>query len=247
MAVAISPGTISISRAKAPAFANIRNRDYFKEAISENIEKARLRRPIIARLTGRWGIPISLKLPSDAAGFRFVVVAVDVGRLLAVQENWRISRHGCIVLMREDGTLLSRTPFGKDLLGNKFTGGQAYKERQGNPTGTYLTNSTTTDGIKHIVSYEYLDDLHLFIIVTRGYDEALYAFYKIRTYASISVAILTLFILVAALATHRAQKALLKVQQSYQHLALVDELTTVMNRRAFNGKAAWRKHRDTHY
>lgn len=218
-------------------FANISDRDYFKEMVYRDADEVRLGVPIIARLTGRWIIPVSYRMPADVSGFRFIVVAVDLDKLNKVQEHWRISQHGSIVLMREDGTLLSRAPFDQNLIGKKFTATPGYKERQRKPQGTYFADSAASDHVKRIVSYEHLGEFRMFVLVTRGYDEALHAFYKIRTYASLAAVILSLFMLAAALAMHKAQKTLQKVQQSYQRLALVDDLTTVMNRRAFMSSA----------
>lgn len=214
-------------------FANISDRDYYKQALAGDMDQVNLGNPLIARLTGKWIIPVSLRLSPEIPNFRLIITAIDLNRLLAVQENWRISRHGSIVLMRDDGTVLSRAPFDRHLLGLKLTHSRAYLERRTAPKGSYLTNSPSSDGVKRFVSYEYLDEFRLFVTVTRGYDEALEPFYKIRNYVFIGTAILTLILLAAALAIHRAQKALLQIQQNYQRQALVDDLTKVMNRRAF--------------
>jgi diguanylate cyclase (GGDEF)-like protein len=216
-------------------FVNVRDIAFVQEAVAGDFEKTYLGAPIIERLTGRWVIPVVLKLPKNKWDYQLVVAAVDIKKLVAVQERWSIGGHGRTVLLRDDGTLLSRAPLIDKLLGRKFMETQ---EHRLHPTGIYISNSTVSDGVKRIVSYEYLNEFHLFVTVSRDYDEILKPFYKIRTLVFLGTAILTLFVLGAMFAIYRAQKALQSIQQNYQRLAMVDELTKVMNRRAFMTNAA---------
>jgi len=140
-------------------------------------------------------------------------------------------------LLRGDGTLLSRTPINEKLLGQKFAGSRIFDSGEDKYKGIYIGDSRASDGIKRIVSYEYLNEFDVYVVVTRGYEESLTSFYLARFYAYVCISILSVLILAAAVVIHRAQRVLLRMQQHYQKLALVDDLTAVPNRRAFMGKA----------
>lgn len=216
---------------------DIKDRDYFREYKAEDNEKLHIGDPVRGRINGRWVIPIYLGLNPEVSGFRMILAVIDVGRLVAIQENWRLSSHGSIVLMRDDATLLSRAPLDEALLGRNFKDSVGYRERERNSNGSYLSENLGYDGVRRIVSYERLDEFGLYVTVTRGYDDALTQFYRLRAYVFLGMAFLTFCVLGAVLAIQRAQNALLRVQQSYQRLALVDDLTKVMNRRAFMSEA----------
>lgn len=220
-------------------FARVDDLEYYREAMArpDGTEKISLGRPIVARLTGRWVIPVSLRLPPSVPHFRLVVASIDMERLLAVQKAWLISKHGSIVLMRDDAAVLSRAPFLKSLLGVRLTGSRLFSQRASQPSGSYFSDSPHSDGARRFVSYLYLDEFRLFVTVTRGYDDALAQFYTMRRDVLLCTVFVSLCLLFAAFANYRAQSALLDIQLGYQRQALMDDLTRVMNRRALMHRA----------
>lgn len=227
----------SVPRLPEELILDVQDRSYFKTHKPEERNKLHIGDPVHSRVNGRWVIPVSIDLNADVSGFRMILATIDLPALAGIQENWRISSHGSIVLLRDDGVLLSRTPIDENLLGRNFKGIAGYLEPGKGPKGSYISEFRVYDHVKRIVSYERLNGLGLFVTVTRGYDEALASFYRIRNYVLFGATVFTICMLGAVLAIHRAQNALLRVQQSYQSLALVDDLTKVMNRRAFMGNA----------
>lgn len=220
-------------------FARVNDLEYYREAMAraDGTTRISLGRPLVARLTGRWVIPVALRLPPTVPHFRLVVASIDMGRLLAVQKAWLISKHGSIVLMRDDAAVLSRAPFLKSILGVRLTSSPSFNRHATHPSGTYFTDSLHSDGTRRMVSYLYLDEFRLFVTVTRGYDDALAQFYTLRRDVLLGTMLVSLCLLFAAFANYRAQQALLAIQLGYQRQALVDDLTTVMNRRALMARA----------
>ncbi|MBS1211088.1 MAG: hypothetical protein H6R19_3486 [Proteobacteria bacterium] len=216
---------------------DIEDRDYFYESPAGENSQIHISDPIVGRITGKWLMPVHLHLKPEVAGFRMVLAVINISKLVAIQKNWIIGSHGSIVLLHDDGTLLSRAPHKEGLIGQNFKETPGYQERKKYLKGCYISDGKNADGVKRIISYERLDKFNLFVSVSRGYDEALQTFYRLRQDVFFGAGILTLCVLGAVLAIQRAQNTLLRVQQDYQSLALIDDLTKVMNRRAFMANA----------
>lgn len=242
-------GTIyGVSPSNLGASADARDREHYRRIAGGASLQVQISPPVISRLTGRWVIPVAIKIPSDVPRYRVIVAVIDVARLIDVQKNWLLDRHSSILLLREDATVLSRAPFNRALMGRRLVNTRAYRQYRTRPGGTYVSDSQVSDGVRRLVSYAYLDEFRLFVMVTRGYDDALEGYYTIRNHVLAGTVLMTLCLLAAGLALQRAQRALFGVQRTFQRQATLDDLTQIRNRRAFlaAGESLFRRARERH-
>lgn len=242
-------GTIyGVSPSNRDATADARDREHYRRIAGGASLQVQLSQPVISRLTKRWVIPVAIKIPASVPRYRVIVAVIDVDRLVDVQKNWLLDKHSSILLMREDATVLSRAPFNRALLGRRLVNSPAYRLHRRQPSGTYLADSRVSDGVRRLVSYTYLDEFRLFVVVTRGYQDALQGYYAIRNDVLAATVFMTLCLLAAGLALQRAQRALFGVQRTFQRQATLDDLTQVRNRRALlsAGEVLFRRARAQH-
>lgn len=91
--------------------ADVSDRDYFREQLRQGPQQLYIGNPVKSRVTGRWGIPISWRLGTPVAGIHVIFANVDLERLNALHEEMRLKPNGSIVVTRDDGIVLARTPY----------------------------------------------------------------------------------------------------------------------------------------
>lgn len=214
--------------------ADISDRAYYTAQLDPLLpRKLYIGAPVLSRVTGKWGIPISWRMQSPVAGLHVVFAAVELDRLASPHEHWRFPSQGSIVLLRDDGILLSRAPFETKYLGINLLKEPTLRAAFQKGKGTLTTESAQTDRVKRLVSVERLSDFPLGVVVTRGLDETLGNYYQMRRIAFGVILIITVAALGFTALIYRTQKALLKTQRELHKQASVDDLTQLMNRRAF--------------
>lgn len=214
--------------------ADVSDRTYYTAQLDPLLSrKLYIGAPVQSRVSGEWGIPISWRMQSPVAGLHVILAAVELDRLVAPHERWRFPTPGSILLLRDDGILLSRAPFDAKYLGINMLDEAALRTIFQKGKGTLLTESPQTDGMKRLVSVERLENFPLGVVVTRGLDETLGNYYLVRRIVFGVILVITLAALGFTALIYRTQKALLKTQRELHRQASVDDLTQLMNRRAF--------------
>lgn len=204
--------------------------------------------PIRSHTTGEWVIPLSQRV-DDAQG-RFMGVALatlSVEFLRDFYATFDIGANGLLELVRNDGTVLLRTPYSEDALGTSVAGGDIFGvllERQ--PVGTAVLDSVTDD-LQRLFSYRPVNAYPLVVITGMAEDDILAGWYADAVRQLIVVgllaALLGLFgfyllrlikqgqkVQIELLATRDALRAF---NQRLETQALEDELTGLANRRRF--------------
>jgi diguanylate cyclase (GGDEF)-like protein len=234
--------------------ADVSDRGYVKahagnEGVS--LQRTHIGEPVISRVTQHWDIPISRALasaPATAAGtgaprdpsrpvMKIVFAAVSIDRLAGEHERMRFKPEGSIVLIRSDGRVLSRAPLVPAYLGLDLSGTPLFNREYGRQArGSFISEGSSTDGVVRLVSYEQLQDFPVTVLVTRGLDEIYATHYeRLRTVLVLSV-LLSVVVLAVTAFLHRlqmSQRAMQAAQSQLRRLATTDELTGVLNRRAF--------------
>ncbi|NSL53415.1 GGDEF domain-containing protein [Uliginosibacterium aquaticum] len=212
---------------------NVSDRDYFKAQLGHGERRLYIGSPVVRRTTGTWGIPISWRLENERAGLKMVVAVVELDRLIKPHEQWRLKEWGGLLLVRADGRLLSRAPMDPAMLGKDVSGSPNFPRFHTAERGHFESDGRFSDGVRRIVSFEHLPDKSLFVVATRGFDEALEPYFATRRLVFTVAGVLSVLALAFAGFMHRIQRSLFKAQHHIQRLAMEDELTGVMNRRAF--------------
>jgi diguanylate cyclase (GGDEF)-like protein len=196
--------------------------------------------PVLSRVTQQWDIPVSMRLSTSHGthqDLRILFAAVSLARFAGEHERMRFQPDGTITLIRSDGIILSRAPLVDAYLGKDTSGSINYGREFGQKrVGTFISQGTLTDGVTRLVSYEHLPEYAVSVLVSRGLDDIYQTYYRRSRIALVLSAALSAVVLCFAAFLHRArrsQRALELRQGHLVRLATTDELTGVMNRRAF--------------
>jgi diguanylate cyclase (GGDEF)-like protein len=213
--------------------ADVSDRPYYTGHLAPGPARLHIGDPVLSRVTGKWGIPVSWPLTSPTGGLRVLFAAVELDRLVAMHERLRLKPEGTIVLVRLDGIVLSRTPFDARFVGHNATVSPFFRSEYGSkPRGSFLSSGAVTDGVARLVSYERLEDYPVTVLVTRGLNEVLQTYHQRRRVVFLIAAALSLIVVGFTIALHRSLHALHLTQQDLLHQAETDGLTGLMNRRA---------------
>lgn len=205
---------------------NVSDRDYFRSAINDPEHRIHIADPVVSRITGKWGIPVSLRLTRPVGGVQVVFVAIELDRLIAFHEQFRAKPTGSVVLVRSDGMVLSRTPFIRELIGKNVSGVPAFRQVFIQPSGTATAPSTLTDRVPRFFSYQRLADYPIIVAVTRGVDDTLQTYYQRRRMVFAIVGVATLLGLIATGYLAVSQRSLRQAQAAQRVLNSVFDATS---------------------
>ncbi len=216
------------------ALAQVADQDYVKVHLERAVRSVYIGLPERSAHSGKWELPVSWPVNSNTAGVAILVAAVDVEMLAAAYEPLRTRPDGSIVLLRRDDRVLSRAPFNPDFLGRSLRANTSLQIiRESQERATFTADSGSTDGVRRIASFERLERYPLTVLVSRGERGVLAPYTERRNTLVLACALLSAVVLLLTAVVHRAQGALQRTQERMHRLALVDELTHIMNRRAF--------------
>lgn len=214
------------------------DRDYVRVHRERASRALHIGEPALSPHSGKWELPVSWRIETPTAGVMVLVAAVDVELLSLAYDPLRIKPEGSIVLLRRDDRILSRAPFNREYLGRSMRPNASVETIAENQVrATFTSDSGSTDGVRRIVSYERLERYPLTVLVSRGEADVLMPYRERRNILLIACSALSAVVLVLTAVVHRAQRALQHTQERMQRLALVDDLTHIMNRRAFIDQA----------
>lgn len=154
------------------ALADVGDRPYYQAALRLGPGKLYIADPVLSRVTGKWGIPVSMQLTRAVGGMQVVFAAIELDRLQAIHESYRIPS-GSILLLRTDGVLLSRTPFDAQVIGRDVSQLTWFAQMRDQRMGDIMADGRLTDGQARYFSFQSLQGYPLVVAVSRGVDETL--------------------------------------------------------------------------
>lgn len=207
--------------------------------------------PIVSRSSGEWVIPLSRRISDPDGKFAGVVLAtLSVKHLRALLDRFQIGEEGAIALFRADRLILRR-PFREADIGRRNTTSALRQLFEAQGAGT-VEGKSTIDGVKRIISFEHLVDYPLLVTVAVGKEEALQDWRSASIYQTAWVAVLCLIVAGGGGFLIQSMRRRLLVEQHLrisrgdltranarlEHLAQVDGLTGLSNRRFFDTRLA---------
>jgi diguanylate cyclase (GGDEF)-like protein len=213
---------------------DVSDRPYYRVHLEQGGRSLYIGDPVLSRVTGKWGLPISLRLERPVSGILVVFAAIELDRLAVLHEQMRLKPNGTITLVRTDGTSLSRTPVDHKLIGIDMSNTPFFKTEYGaKPEGFFVSDGSVTDGVERLISYERLVGYPVTVLVGRGMQDIFRQFeLRLRIVVTVS-AIITLLALAFTWVMQRSQRALHGAQEALRRLEATDSLTGAMSRRAF--------------
>ncbi|MBL8968561.1 MAG: hypothetical protein JNG85_16265 [Spirochaetaceae bacterium] len=147
--------------------AEVSDRAYFRAQLDPATRGFHIAVPVLSRVTGLWGIPISYPLEAGNAGMSLAFAAIELPDLDGLYETIRPKPNGAVTLFRGDGIVLARTPFNAKALGASFGTPEGWSRllEQGSP-GAQFTRMTDIEGQVRLAGYRAIPRLGLVVSVS---------------------------------------------------------------------------------
>ena len=234
-------GTVTTdSRTLTPKPYNYADRDFFKSQIDGLGDGPYLSRPFIAP-NGEYVIAISRRL-TDANG-AFAGVVVGTLRLSYFHKMFlklKLGENDAITLVRDDGSLLMRSPFRIDAIGRNLADNSIFDRAVAYPSGSF-ESVAQIDGVKRLYAFQHVGDQSIYLIYGTSLD-SIYSPWQQRAWRIGLIMLLvgatniTLFMFLI-----RALKRRGEAEYQLSIIAKTDGLTRLCNRRHLDTlfDAAW--------
>jgi PAS domain S-box-containing protein len=143
-----------------------------------------------------WRLPVWMQQRAgDPASRGYLRAWLRLDRLMARHEAMRLRPVGSILIAREDGVVLSRTPLVGTLMGaNLFERSAKVRDAFVQSEGHFSGDSAMTDGQERIVSHSKVPGFPMRVLVTQSIEKALETFYRRQAF------VMTLSAVVSAIA-----------------------------------------------
>ncbi len=211
---------------------NVADRDYFQAQFNEKTRGLYVARPVISRVTGELGLPISIPVPKAGGDIAVLFATIELDRIAGTFEAERIQPQGTIAILRDDGLFLFRSPMDDKVIGSSAAQFLMWQRHMGVlPRGFYESESSPIDGLSRVVAFTRVQDYPLVVAVTASLDDLLRA-WRMHTLILVSIALLiSVACVLLATTLLRSMRGEAAVRRTLEHLMLTDPLTGVGNRR----------------
>ncbi len=238
-AVGSDGGLYYLPAADHRARTNVADRDYVSALKPPGSAPLRIGQPVLSRVTGLWGLPVSWRLAHPVGGVGILFANIELERLGQLHETLRMQPQGTISWVRGDGILLTRVPYDASLFGKDISASPLFQqELRTHARGSFVSDGAVTDGVPRLFTYQRLERFPVTVLVSRGQAEVLETYYQRRTVVLLIAGAVTLLVIGFTVALRRSLLALRRTQRELRELAGTDPLTGVMNRRALLERAA---------
>lgn len=209
----------------------VTDRDYFRAQMDATTRGFFVGNPVKSRVTGKWGIPISIPVEQAGGDIAVLFVAIELDRIAGSFEAARLKPNGSITIYRTDGITMLRSPLDESTIGKSVANTAAWRERLAAGQGGTLTQESPIDGRQRLVAFRRVGEYPLMVAVTAAVDDL---FASWRTHVLLlAVVVLGISMGFGLLGTVllRALDAEAAVRADLHRLMLMDPLTGIGNRR----------------
>ena len=211
---------------------DVSDRDYFKAQFDPKTRGLYVAQPVVSRVTGKLGIPISMPVTQAGGNVAVIFAAIELDRIAGSFEAVRIKPRGTIALMRTDGLFLFRSPMDTRIIGSSAAQSPMWTQHMGtHPRGNYLSGVSPVDGLSRVVTYMRVQDYPLVVAVSAAVEDLLDEWRKNTTWVVMVALVISAFSLVLGSILLRTMNKEELARRELEHLLLTDPLTGVGNRR----------------
>jgi len=242
---------VSTQPGRSSAISNA-DRPYFLAHLTSPSTMTLINPPLTTRLSDSWVIPVTRRL-NDAQG-RFngmVLAAIKVDYVRAVLEGFSLGDNGAAALTLADGTILVRRPFAIGDLGRNIANPYIADALKRSRSGTARMRSPV-DGVARVLGFEITQNHPVVAAVARAESAVFRSWWRSIAVQCLTVLVLSVLVAIFGrfvirmirLRSDAQQEIVLAHRQvsdaniRLEHLATHDGLTDLLNRRAFDVRAA---------
>lgn len=156
------------------ASTNVGDRSYFLAQQDPATRGYMIGDPVQSRLDGRWFLPVSMPLHENGMRLFVILATVDLQKLDAFYTSFLPQKKGAITLIRNEGTVLMRTPFNTGYLGAKASE-TAYGARipAGGKQRENISYTRGIDGFNRIIAHREVGERGVVVAVSSTRNEVL--------------------------------------------------------------------------
>ncbi|MEK9952902.1 MAG: cache domain-containing protein [Curvibacter sp.] len=197
ISVVDAQGEIVSSSSPGPGRVNYADRDFFRLQRESRGDALFVSAPVLGRVSGRWQVPMSLRITRADGSFGGVVVlSVDPGDFTAFSRDADLGRQGLLELTGLDGVVRGRAIGEESRFGMEARRLPWFQRRLTTPQGEFVDGGEAVDGVARVVSYRSMADYPLMVVVGTSVDEVYAAVQQRHTRYRVWAAVLSALLLV---------------------------------------------------
>jgi diguanylate cyclase (GGDEF)-like protein/PAS domain S-box-containing protein len=196
---------------------NVSDRDYFQAQLDPTTKGFYISKPVLSRMTKKWGIPVSMPVSRAGGDISVIFIAIEYDSISASFDEERIKPFGTIGIARTDGEIIFRSPFDEKAIGKSLANGPGWAHITNSPAGgEYESPDSIIDGKSRYVSYAKVNDYPLYVYVSDSKDELLQVWLHQTFILTLVATLISIFgtgmgiALLRALAASRIAEAIIK-------------------------------------
>ena len=231
--VSATGGLYYLGKTGNEPLADVSDRDYYQAQMQPATQGFFIAKPVLSRVTGLWGLPISYPLKSAPNGMAVLFAAIENRVLTQPFEDARTRPNGTIIVSHRDSTVLFHSP-DEMAIGKSMGNSELWRERLPvAPEGGYRVKKGTLDGRPRIVAYNTVPDYPLVVIASSVTDEVLEDWQN-KTFALFGLGALATFCCLLVLWRLKLSVTQFEsIRRKFEEQANTDDLTQIPNRRYF--------------
>ncbi len=211
---------------------NVSDRDYFRAQFNDQTRGLYVAQPVVSRVTGKLGIPISMPVTKAGGNVAVIFAAIELDRIAGTFEAERTQPQGTIAIIRTDGLFLFRSPMDARIIGSSVAQSTMWTRHMGaNPKGHYQSEVSPVDGRARVVTYIRVQDYPLVVAVTAALEDLLGDWRQHTLLVVLAALTISAFSVLLGSILLRTLKNEELARRELEHLMLTDPLTGVGNRR----------------
>nr|WP_315495811.1 EAL domain-containing protein [uncultured Rhodoferax sp.] len=200
---------------------NVADRDYFLAQRDPTTRGLFIGQPLLGRVNKKWVIPISAPVERAGGDVALVLVIIELERIDSVFDAERIKPAGTIGMVRQDGTVLFRSPMDPKTIGQSIAKGQAWGSYMSvMAKGVYESAVSLFDNRPRLVTFSRVDDYPLVVYVSASKEDLLAPW---RRHTTIFAALAVLLSIVSLAMSSALMRALTLSRRSEAIIHSTDE------------------------